>query len=88
VESTSYGLTVCAERIAIFSAIAAGTRPTRIAVACLKGDPSVPESLTPCGACRQVMLDQMSPDAPIFIDGVGEFTVGSLLPMGFRLPRS
>jgi cytidine deaminase len=86
VESASYGLTVCAERVAIFSAIAAGTRPRRLAVTCLQGDPSDPTSLTPCGACRQVMLDQMGPDADVLIDGVGEFTVGDLLPHGFRLP--
>jgi cytidine deaminase len=86
IESASYGLTICAERVAIFNAIAAGATPCRLAVTCLKGDPSDPTSLTPCGACRQVMLDQMSPDAPVYIDGVGEFTVGDLLPKGFRLP--
>jgi cytidine deaminase len=86
VESASYGLSICAERVAIFSAVAAGARPCRLAVTCLQGDPSDPTSLTPCGACRQVMLDQMGPDADVYIDGVGEFTVGDLLPMGFRLP--
>jgi cytidine deaminase len=86
IESASYGLTICAERVAIFNAIAAGATPRRLAVTCLKGDPSEPTSLTPCGACRQVMLDQMGPDAAIYIDGVGQFTVADLLPMGFRLP--
>lgn len=86
IESASYGLTVCAERVAIFSALAAGARPVRLAVTCLKGDPSDPASLTPCGACRQVMLDQMGLDAEVIIDGVGAFTVADLLPMGFRLP--
>lgn len=86
VESASYGLTICAERNAIFSAIAAGARPVRLAVTCLKGDRSNPTSLTPCGACRQIMLDKMGPDAPIIVDGVGELTVGELLPYGFRLP--
>jgi cytidine deaminase len=86
IESASYGLTICAERVAIFSAIAAGARPLRLAVICLQGDPTQPESLMPCGACRQVMLDQMGPDAPVAISGVGEFTVADLLPRGFQLP--
>jgi cytidine deaminase len=86
VESASYGLTVCAERVAIFSALAAGERPVRLAVTCLKGNPAEPTSLTPCGACRQVMLDQMGPDAEVYVDGVGEMTVDELLPKGFRLP--
>lgn len=88
IESASYGLTMCAERVAIFTALAAGARPIRLAVTCLKGDPSEPTSLTPCGACRQVMLDHMDPDAMVTIDGVGELTVEELLPKGFRLPSS
>lgn len=86
IESASYGLTICAERVAIFAAIAAGARPVRLAVTCLGGNPADPTSLTPCGACRQVMLDQMNAEARVIIDGVGEFTVGGLLPLGFRLP--
>jgi cytidine deaminase len=87
VESASYGLTVCAERVAIFAALASGQRPIRLALACLRGDPSIPTSQTPCGACRQVMLDQMGPDSLVAIDGVGEFTVDDLLPKGFRFPE-
>ena len=86
IESASYPLTMCAERVAIFTAIAAGATPRRIAVSCLRGDPNDPNSLMPCGACRQVMMDQMNPDAPVLVDGVGEFTVAELLPKGFRLP--
>jgi cytidine deaminase len=85
VESASYGLTVCAERVAIFSTLAAGARPRAMALTCAKGDPGDPTSLTPCGACRQVMLDQMGPEATVSVDGVGTFTVEELLPMGFRL---
>lgn len=85
IESASYGLTVCAERVAMFSAIAAGARPLRLAVTCLRGDPTEATTLTPCGACRQVMLDQMGPDAEVLIDHVGRFTVADLLPLGFRL---
>ena len=87
IESASYPLTMCAERVAIFSALAAGTRPRRLAVSCLQGDSSEPNTLMPCGACRQVMTDQMAPDAPVLVDGVGMFTVAELLPRGFRLPE-
>jgi cytidine deaminase len=87
VESAAYPTTLCAERVAIFSTIAAGTRPRRIAVTCLRGDPSDPNSLMPCGGCRQVMMDQMGPDAQVLVDQVGEFTVADLLPRGFRLPE-
>lgn len=86
IESASYGLTCCAERVGMFNAIAHGARPVGLAVTCLKGDVANPNSLTPCGACRQVMLDLMGPDAPVIIDRLGEFTVGDLLPRGFRLP--
>jgi cytidine deaminase len=86
VESASYSLTMCAERVAIFTAIAAGASPRRLAVSCLQGDPADPGSLMPCGACRQVMRDQMPPDATVIVDGVGEFSVAELLPVGFRIP--
>ncbi len=87
IESASYGLTICAERVAIFSTIADGAVPARIAVSCLCGDRSDAQSLTPCGACRQIMVDRMEPNAPVWIDGVGQFTVIDLLPLGFRLPH-
>jgi cytidine deaminase len=86
VESASYGLSICAERVAVFNSISAGARPIALAVSCLDGDPAQPESLMPCGACRQVMLDQMGPDAPVYVDRVGAFTVAELIPRGFRLP--
>ncbi len=53
VENLSYGLTICAERVALASAIAAGARNfTAIAVV---ADTNVP--ISPCGACRQVMAE-------------------------------
>ncbi|MGH2444300.1 MAG: cytidine deaminase [Chloroflexota bacterium] len=88
IESPAYPQTLCAERVAIFAAVAAGERPVCLAVSCVKGDPADPNSLTPCGACRQVMMDQMGPRGTILVDGVGEFTVAELLPYGFRLPGS
>ncbi|HVT02616.1 MAG TPA: cytidine deaminase [Thermoanaerobaculia bacterium] len=53
VENCSYGLTVCAERVALLSAIAAGARSFRaIAVVTQSEEPS-----TPCGPCRQLMWE-------------------------------
>ena len=83
VESASYGLTICAERNAIFAAIAAGAeRPfAALAVTCLDAD----EPFTPCGACRQVMAEHLSGDAPIYVDRLGAFRIADLLPHAFSL---
>ncbi|MDR7469891.1 MAG: cytidine deaminase [Armatimonadota bacterium] len=53
IENASYGLSICAERVAIFTAAAAGRRRLR-AVAVVTGSP---EPAAPCGACRQVMVE-------------------------------
>src|SRR5690349_16264529 len=85
VENASYGLTVCAERNAIFAAVAAGAeRPFQaIAVACI--DARHAGGCSPCGACRQVMAEHLDPNAPVEIDGLGQFTVAELLPHAFSL---
>ncbi len=72
VENASYGLTVCAERNAVFAAVTAGEREfDALAVASEKG-------LTPCGACRQV-LSEFAPDLPItLVDGAGRTRATSL----------
>ena len=86
VENASYGLSNCAERTAIFAAVAQGARGVRaVAVATEVGG-------SPCGACRQVM-HEFAPDGvdvPVYLldkDGavVRETTVAELLPYGFRL---
>jgi cytidine deaminase len=84
VESASYGLTICAERSAIFSAIAAGgQRPFRaLAVTCLDAQAG---GCSPCGACRQVMVEHLRADASVLVDGFGAFTPADLLPHGFTL---
>jgi cytidine deaminase len=85
VENASYGLSICAERSAIFGAIAAGAaRPFRaLAVACLDARDGC---CSPCGACRQVIVEHFSTEAMIRVEGLGEFTPDGLLPHGFTLP--
>lgn len=80
VENASYGLTICAERTALFSAIAAGERDfTHLVVATESG-------VSPCGACRQVIWE-LCGDIPItLIDGNGackETSSAELLPQAF-----
>ena len=87
VENASYGLTVCAERVAAFAAIVAGmTRFEAIAVACVDApDGADPALSMPCGACRQVLAEFADPATPVMIDRVGVFPLGDLLPQAFRL---
>ncbi len=87
VENASYGLTMCAERTAIFAAVTAGaTRIEAVAIACADVPEATDRSLSmPCGACRQVLAEFADPEAPILIDRVGTFTLGELLPWAFRL---
>jgi len=80
VESSSYGLTCCAERIAIYNALSAGHKKfTALAVATDNGG-------KPCGACRQVIWD-ICGDIKIYtVDGDGnilETTSADLLPDAF-----
>ncbi len=89
VENASYGLTNCAERTALFSAIAAGHRPGSFQ-ALLVYTPNAAQ-ITPCGACRQVMLELLAADCPVFCVGndpvrVRQWRVDELLPGAFTLP--
>ena len=84
IENASYGLTVCGERVAIFTAAAAGHRELR-AVAV-----SAPKSAgaTPCGACRQVMNEFKPEDADLIVvlddaGGPRQVRLGDLLPEAF-----
>ena len=82
VENASYGLTVCAERNAVFQAVARGQREvTAVAVYTPTAEPTAP-----CGACRQV-LNEFGPDAVVLsvCDGPGTLRarLSELLPRAF-----
>lgn len=64
VENASYGLTICAERNAIFAAITAGETQIK-ALAIVFSQKDLGPLSTPCGACRQVMAEFAKPDMPI-----------------------
>jgi cytidine deaminase len=84
VESASYGLTCCAERVALFTALTSGERDF-MAIAVVAEWPKGP---TPCGACRQ-LLAEYAPQAKVFLAdsrhpaNVRQFTVSKLLPQAF-----
>jgi cytidine deaminase len=86
VENVSYGLTSCAERNALFRAISergAAHRIVAIAVTNLNGAAS-----PPCGACRQVMSEFVSPDAVVLFPGDAGIEIrpfAELLPFSFHL---
>src|SRR5689334_12856575 len=82
VENASYGLTICAERNAVFHAVAAGARRIEaIALTCVPIAPDVHGKFRmPCGACRQVIAEFGSPDTVIHVDQLGSFALSALLP--------
>jgi cytidine deaminase len=85
VENASYSLCNCAERTALFAGVAAGVRPgdfTHIAVVA-----DTPGPVSPCGACRQVMLEMGGPTLIVLQanlrGNMAQSTVAQLLPGGF-----
>ena len=80
VENASYGLSICAERTAVFKAVSEGERDFEaIAVVTENG-------VTPCGACRQVLIEFGENIQVIAADGAGEYRVfglQELLPEAF-----
>ena len=86
VENASFGLSICAERAAVFRAVADGERDFTAIAVCADG----PEPTPPCGACRQVLLE-FGPEMILLMAGekgsageVKRFTVGELVPEAFR----
>jgi len=85
VENASYGLTVCAERAAIFTAVAQEGPEMRVRALAVVGEQ--PGPCPPCGACRQVIFE-FGPDAVMIFpgeDGLEEASIASLLPGAFSL---
>lgn len=84
VENGSYGLTICAERTAVASAVVAGSRSlVRLALTCRDRDGNLVAGIVPCGACLQVMHEFGTPDTAILIDGAGTFRLADFLPRPF-----
>jgi len=89
IENGSYGLTVCAERVALWRAVAEGVRAFA-ALALAAGSETVG---TPCGACLQVLSEFCDPSLPIRCVALKarpprpprEMTLGTALPFAFRL---
>ena len=85
IENASYGLAICAERVAIFTAVHAGAN--RLEEVAVYSDSSPPAS--PCGACRQVLLEFASDPAAVTVVSFnprGErrsWTLAQLIPDGF-----
>ena len=80
VESSSFGLTICAERVALAAAIAKGYQSFKSIVVASK------DGATPCGACRQIIWDLCGNIPIILIDEEGKqetFVSGNLLPKPF-----
>jgi len=84
VENSSYGLTVCAERVAILKAVSEGERELKAVCVAAK-------SARPCGACRQVMAEFLPMDSPVIIVNlepedrpvVLRAALAKILPMAF-----
>ncbi len=85
VENGAYGPTNCAERTALFRAIADGVRQGAFKAIAIVADTDVP--CAPCGVCRQVMFELCPPDMPVImsnLDGTTRVaTVSELLPFAF-----
>src|SRR5512143_1910457 len=85
VENASYGLSLCAERAAIASAVAAGARRLRAVVVVTGDDPPA----LPCGACRQWFAEFGCDDLEIIAANTmrrfRRYKLGPLLPNAFRL---
>lgn len=81
VENRSFGLTICAERSAVASAVSAGRREF---LALAVSTPDVEEAVPPCGACRQVLSEFAAPGLPVLYAGrerQAETTLGVLYPL-------
>ncbi|AOV07884.1 cytidine deaminase [Sporosarcina ureilytica] len=83
IENSSYGLSNCAERTAIFKAVSEGVQ--NMQALAITGDTDSP--ISPCGACRQVIAEFCDSTMPVYLTNLKgdlqETTVGALLPGAF-----
>lgn len=83
IENASYGLTNCAERTAIFKAVSEGDLEFKHLVVAGETD----QPISPCGACRQVLVEFCDPAMPVtLVSKTGELketTIAELLPYSF-----
>jgi len=86
VENAAFTPGNCAERTAIFAAVAQGHAKFK-AIAIVGGADALADNCFPCGVCRQVLMEFCPPDFPIIIaqspDAYRIFTLAELLPHGF-----
>lgn len=87
VENAAYGLCNCAERTALFGAIAAGCQPGDFVALAVIAD--TPDPVSPCGSCRQVMCELCDDAMPVLLSNLHghlrQTTVAALLPDSFKL---
>jgi cytidine deaminase len=83
IENASYGLTLCAERVAVAAALQSGARRLEAVAVASATSPPTP----PCGMCLQTLAEFAGPDLPVVLAGARgalvRTTLGELLPRGF-----
>ncbi len=88
IENASYSVTCCAERVALFGAVAAGERDFK-AIAIVGGKQgNFGPACAPCGVCRQALSEFCPPDMRVLLvtsDGYEEYTLADLIPKSFDL---
>lgn len=86
IENVSYGLTMCAERSALFSAYSKGYKKEDIKAMAIVANTK--DAVSPCGACRQVMSELLNSGTPIYLgnlnNDIKEVTIEELLPNYFK----
>lgn len=86
VENSSFGLSMCAERNAVYHALMEGTSPDDFEALALIGD--TPDPISPCGACRQVLSEFCPKEMPIYMANatgrIYQTNIEDLLPYAFE----
>ncbi len=86
IESSSYGLTICAERVALFKALSEGEREFKEIYIMSNNDEFCP----PCGACRQLLMDYAPDVQVVLMTESGKktsYSIEELLPVAFTEKR-